>query len=156
ALTAQNVSTVVTICRHLDGLPLALELAAARLRILSPEALLWHMSDRLWLLRDGPRDLPARQQALDDTIAWASGLLTAHDPRVFRRLAVFAGGWTLAAAEAVSELPLAQTLASLDRLVEHSLVRLLEDDHESRFTMLETIRAFARERVTEHGEEAAA
>jgi hypothetical protein len=105
ALSEINAAAVAAICRQLDGLPLAIELAAARLRMLSIEALLVQMSDRLRLLQGGPRDLPARQQALHDTVAWSYGLLSNDDQRLFRRLAVFAGGWTLEAAAAVGELP---------------------------------------------------
>lgn len=155
ALTNQTGPVVAAICSQLDGLPLAIELAAARLRILPVEALLDQMSDRLWLLQGGARDLPARQQTLVATIAWSYDLLSDDDQRFFRRLAVFAGGWTLDAAAAVGDLPLAATLEAIGRLVELSLVRPLGDDSEPRFTMLETIRAFALARVTEHGEEVA-
>jgi non-specific serine/threonine protein kinase len=153
ALMDSNAAAVSQICRQLDGLPLAIELAAARLRILSPEALLAQMSDRLRLLQGGPRDLPARQQALHDTIAWSYGLLSADDQQVFRHLAVFAGGWTLEAAAAVGDLPLSEALLRLERLSGQSLVRLLERDDELRFTMLETIREFGREQLTVSGED---
>jgi non-specific serine/threonine protein kinase len=156
ALTEGNAAAVVEICRQLDGLPLAIELAAARLRILSADALLAQMSDRLRLLQGGPRDLPARHQTLHDTVAWSYGLLSEDDQRFMRRLAVFAGGWTLEAAAVVGDLPLQEVLPRMERLSDQSLVRLLDDHGEPRFTMLETIRAFGRERLVESGEERAA
>ena len=149
-VTETNADAVAALCRHLDGLPLAIELAAARLRLLSPEALLAQMSDRLHLLRGGPRDLPARQQSLRDTIAWSYELLSAEDQAFFRKLSVFTGGWTLAAAAAVIALPLAEVLERLDHLVDQSLVRLASGS-EPRFTMLETIREFGLERLKQCG-----
>jgi non-specific serine/threonine protein kinase len=147
-----NAPTVVEICRQVDGLPLAIELAAVRLRSLSIEALLAQMSDRLRLLRGGPRDLPPRQQALSNTIAWSYELLSPDDQTFFRTLSVFAGGWTLAAAAAVSELPLAETQQRLEQLIDQSLVRL-SGEEEPRFFMLETIRQFGLERLNECGAE---
>jgi predicted ATPase/DNA-binding CsgD family transcriptional regulator len=147
-----NAPSVVEICRHLDGLPLAIELAAVRLRILSPEALLDQMNNRLRLLRGGPRDLPPRQQALADTIAWSYELLSGDDQAFFRKLSVFAGGWTLESASVVGELPLTEAHERLERLVDQSLVRLVGEG-EPRFTMLETIREFGLERLNECGAE---
>ena len=102
ALTDHNAQAVATICRRLDGLPLAIELAAARIKILSPSALLTSLDHRLPLLTGGGRDLPARQQTMRDAIAWSHDLLTAEEQKFFRRLAVFVGGFTLEAAEAVA------------------------------------------------------
>ena len=136
--------TVALICRRLDGLPLAIELAAARAKVLSPDALLERLDRRLPVLTGGPRDVPDRQRTLRNTIAWSYELLDESEQRLFSRLAVFAGGFTLRAAERVCDADL-DTLASL---VEKSLVRQGED----RFRMLETIREFALERLEESGE----
>jgi predicted ATPase len=132
---------VAEICRRLDGLPLAIELAAARVKILSPDALLARLEQRLPLLAGGARDTPERQQTLRAAIAWSYDLLEEQEQQKLARLSVFAGGCTLEAAEGVCECDL-ETLASL---VDKSLVR----ERDGRFSMLETIREFARERLTE-------
>lgn len=153
---AANAATIADICRQLDGLPLAIELAAARMKILSPAALLAQMSDRLRLLRGGQRDLPARQRTLRDTIAWSYALLEPRQQALFRRLSVFAGGWRFDAAEAVAGDALAASDAVLDQiglLVDQSLVRRAPDDGEPRFTMLETIREFGMGELATAGEE---
>ncbi|HMI99863.1 MAG TPA: adenylate/guanylate cyclase domain-containing protein [Gaiellaceae bacterium] len=139
-----DAPAVAEICRRLDGLPLAIELAAARAKVLSPAALLERLDERLPVLTGGARDVPDRQRTLRDTIAWSYELLDETERRLFSRLAVFAGGFTLAAAEQVSDADL-DTLTSL---VEKSLVRQGKD----RFRMLETIREFAVESLTQ-GEE---
>jgi predicted ATPase/class 3 adenylate cyclase len=139
-----DATTVGEICRRLDGLPLAIELAAARAKVLSPTALLERLEQRLPTLSVGARDLPDRQRTLRDTIAWSYELLDEAEQRLFARLALFVGGFTLAAAEQVCDA----NLDVLTSLVEKSLLR----HHEERFRMLETIREFALERLEESGE----
>ena len=135
--------TAVEICDRLDRLPLAIELAAARCKALSPEQILERLSESLDLLRGG-RDADPRQQTLRTTIQWSYGLLSEEEQRVFRALSVFRGGCTLEAAETVCDAD----LDTLQSLVEKSLLRFTRE----RYWMLETIREFSRERVTEVGE----
>ena len=150
ALTTDNAAAVADICSRLDGLPLALELAAARMRVLSPAALRDRLDRRLEVLTGGGRDLPPRQRTLRDTIAWSYNLLAPEEQTLLRRLSVFAGGCTFAAAEEVckgdGDLGL-DMLDGLSSLVEKSLLRQGSDtEAEPRFSMLETIREFALER----------
>lgn len=135
---------VLELCRRLEGLPLAIELAAARARVLSPRELVVRLSERLDLLKGG-RDADPRQQTLRATIEWSHDLLSGEEREVFRRLAVFAGRWTLESAIDVVEAG----LDTLQSLLEKSLLRRSED---GRFFMLETIREYARERLEESGE----
>jgi predicted ATPase/DNA-binding CsgD family transcriptional regulator len=157
ALTDINAAVVAEICRRLDGLPLALELASARLKVLSPPALAERLGHRLALLIGGPRDAPARQQTLRATIAWSYDLLTQAEQALFRRLAAFAGDCSLAAATAVcdatSDLGI-DPLDGLTALVDHSLVSQRADGREGepRFGMLETIREYAVEQLEASGE----
>ena len=151
-VTESNATTVAELCRKLDGLPLAIELAAARLKLLPPEALLVHMTDRLRVLRGGARDLPARQQTMHNTISWSYDLLAPEDRRFFRTLAVFAGGWTLEAAALVGEFAHMEVIERLERLADQSLVRRLESEREPRFTLLETVREFGWEQLEVHQE----
>ena len=156
-LDERNATAVASVCRQLDGLPLAIELAAARVKILSPEALLARMTDRLRLLGDGPRDLPPRQQTIRATIEWSYGLLAFEEQVLLRRLSIFSGGWTLDAAQAVAGDDVGTgpwVTRALTALLDQSLVRRLELSGEPRFTMLETIREFALEKLIESGEEA--
>ncbi|HZF58488.1 MAG TPA: helix-turn-helix domain-containing protein [Rubrobacter sp.] len=154
-LTQQNAAALAAICRRLDGLPLALELVAARLKLLPPTALLARLDAALPLLSGGPRDLPERQRTMRDTVAWSHDLLSTEEQTIFRRLAVFVGGFGLAAAEAVGG---GSVLEGLSALLENSLVRAEAgssdaDGTEPRFTMLETVRAFGLERLAASGEE---
>ena len=155
-LTEQNAAAVATICVRLDGLPLAIELAATRIRLLSPEALLARLEQRLSVLTDGARDLPPRHRTLRAAIAWSYELLDAGEQRLFRRLGVFVGGCTLEAAPAVCNadgvLPVDVT-NGIASLLDKSLLRLHAGaEGELRFVMLETIREYALERLAASGE----
>jgi predicted ATPase/class 3 adenylate cyclase len=151
ALTAENAPAVLEICRRLDGLPLAIELAAARVRTLPPPALLARLDRRLPLLISGPRDAPARQRTLRDTIDWSYELLTAAEQALFRRLGVFVGGCTLEAAVSGEGVGETAVLDGLEALVQHSLVRQEEVGGEPRFALLETVREYALERLLASG-----
>jgi non-specific serine/threonine protein kinase len=154
-ISPANAQAVAELCVRLDGLPLAIELAAARYRLLEPAELLARLSD-LALLGDGPRDAPPRQRALRAAVAWSYELLAPDEQRLFRRLGVFAGGCTLEAAEAVAlatEEPAFDVLQAIGSLVDHSLLRKDTDLGGSlRVGMLETIRAFALEQLAAEGE----
>jgi predicted ATPase/class 3 adenylate cyclase len=155
ALTAENAPVIAAICQRLDGLPLAIELAAARVRLLPPPALLERLERSLPVLTGGPRDAPARQRTLRDAIAWSHDLLEGDEPVLFRRLAVFRGGWTLEAAEAVAgDDGALDVLAGLTALADKSLVRsVAAAGPDPRFGMLETIREFGLEQLTAAGED---
>jgi predicted ATPase/DNA-binding CsgD family transcriptional regulator len=146
ALTGVNARAIAEICVRLDGLPLAIELAAARSKLLPAEALLAQLHHRLAVLVGGPRDLPARQQALRSTLQWSYDLLTPDEQRLFRRLSVFAGGCQLAAAEAVCTVAGDVTMSVLDglaSLLDNSFLSQVEyAGEEPRFVMLETIREY--------------
>ena len=153
-LTADNAATVAEIAVKLDGLPLAIELAASRANLLAPGAILARLGTSLSLLTTGSADLPERQRTLRSTIEWSHDLLEAEHQRLFARLGTFSGGWTLEAAEVIcgSDLDLT-VLDGLATLIDHSMVRSTEaGDGELRFTMLETIREFAVERLALSGE----
>ncbi|HEX8918708.1 MAG TPA: tetratricopeptide repeat protein [Chloroflexota bacterium] len=151
-LTEDNAQTVLEICRRLDGLPLALELAAARVRLFPPEALLARLENRLTVLTGGARNVPTRQQTLRGAIDWSYSLLNEEDRTLFTRLAVFAGGCTFEAAESVCNLEGdLDILEGLDSLITKSLLRQ-EGDREPRFLMLDTIREYALEKLAERGQ----
>jgi predicted ATPase/DNA-binding CsgD family transcriptional regulator len=152
-LTEENASAVAEVCRWLDGLPLAIELAAARAAVLSPVALLTRLNRRLPFLTDGPRDAPARQRTLRDTIAWSYDLLDAAAQTLFRHLAVFAGGFSADAAAWISGIESADAFALVSSLVDNSLLQPGEgSDGEPRFGMLETIREYGLEQLQARGE----
>jgi len=155
-LTEVNAAAVSEICRRLDGLPLALELAAARVRILDPAALLQRLDHALDLLTSGDRDLPIRQRTLRTTISWSYSLLETGEQRLLRWLSVFHEGWTLEAAEEVcfTEEERYRGLDELDSLVEKGLVRVIGMGE--RYSLLDTIRAFAAEQLHAAGEVEAA
>jgi predicted ATPase/DNA-binding XRE family transcriptional regulator len=162
-LGAHNAVAVAQICAQLDGLPLAIELAVPRLALLSPRELLARLSSRLEVLTGGPRDLPARQRTLQATLAWSYDLLSREEQTLFARLAVFAGGWTLEAAEQVCQEVQGRRVAVLEglaALLENHLVyetgaAPAGDETIHRFAMLETLREFAHAQLTRSGAEAA-
>ena len=166
-VTPENAQAIAEICRRLEGIPLAIELAAARVKVLPPQALLARLESRLKLLTGGARDLPARQQTMRDTIAWSYGLLASDDQAVFRRLSVFVRGCTFESLEAMcnggvsNEAGGADTLTPLDvdvldcvsSLVNKSLLRQMPDTgSDTRFSMLEIIREFGLEQLAESEE----
>ena len=153
--TSDNAAAITEICTRLDGLPLALELAAARVKAFPPTTLLARLGTRLPLLTGGTRDAPARQRTLRDAIAWSYDLLSPDEGRLFRRLGIFVGGWTLEAAEAVANVDGdVDVLEGLSALVDKSLVHLDEHGPEPRYGILETIREFAQDRLAASGEAA--
>jgi predicted ATPase/tRNA A-37 threonylcarbamoyl transferase component Bud32 len=151
-LSPANAGAVAGICRQLDGLPLALELAAARVRILEPNALLQRLDHALDLLTSGDRDLPLRQRTLRATISWSYSLLDAREQRLLRRVSVFHEGWTLDAMESAcyDDAERYAALDELDSLAEKGLIRVI--DAGARYALLETIRAFAAEQLHAAGE----
>jgi predicted ATPase/DNA-binding winged helix-turn-helix (wHTH) protein len=159
AITAENAPAVQEVCLRLDGLPLAIELAAARTKVLPPSAILERLESRLQLLTGGALDLPARQQTLRKTIDWSYGLLNEAERKLFRRLAAFVGGCTLEAAEAVCNTSRdlgIDPFEGLSSLVDQNLVQRVDRaETEPRFAMLETIREYALELLTDSGEESA-
>jgi predicted ATPase/class 3 adenylate cyclase len=154
-ITTESAPAIAEIVARLDGLPLAIELAAAKTRFLTPTAILGRLGSRLAFLRGGARDLPARQQTLREAIDWSYQLLAPGDQKRLRWLGVFVGGFTIAAAEALLAGIGGDTdvLEGLESLADQSLVRRLREEHgEPRLMMLETIREFALERLAEAGE----
>jgi predicted ATPase len=159
-LTGRNIQAVAEICRRLDGLPLAIELAAARIRLLPPQALLARLDDRMSVLTAGPRDLPERQRTLRNTLDWSFSLLAAGEQALFARLGVFVGSFGLPAVTAVYGAVVAadqadqpgRVIETLSSLVDSSLVRAEPSDDEPRFSLLDTIREYALERLREGGD----
>jgi predicted ATPase/DNA-binding winged helix-turn-helix (wHTH) protein len=160
AITSENALAVQEICSRLDGLPLAIELAAARTKVLSPSAVLDRLQSRLQLLTGGALDLPERQQTLRKTIDWSYGLLNEAERKLFRRFSVFVGGCTLEAAEAVCNTSRdlgIDLFEGLSSLVDKNLVQRVDRaEAEPRFAMLETIREYALECLTDSDEQSAA
>jgi predicted ATPase len=158
-LTSQNVGAVAEICRRLDGLPLAIELAAARIRLLPPQALLARLGDRMGVLTGGPRDLPERQRTLKNTLDWSFTLLSPGEQALFARLGVFAGTFGLPAAEAVyrdarapdQADPPGPVIDTLNALVDSSMVQPETRGDEPRFGLLQTIREYALGRLRDSG-----
>jgi predicted ATPase/DNA-binding CsgD family transcriptional regulator/transcriptional regulator with XRE-family HTH domain len=158
-LTAQNASITGHICRRLDGLPLGIELAAAWLRALGVEEIVERLDASVRLLVGGSRTAPDRQQTLRATLDWSHGLLTHREQVVFRQLAVFVGGWSLEAAEAVcraDDIQGAEVLELIGRLVDKSLVVMAERDGRARYNLLEPVHQYAWERLLETGAESVA
>jgi predicted ATPase len=153
-ITTENAPAVIELCRRLDGLPLAIELAAARVSLLPAKAMLARLGNRLALLTGGARDLPDRQRTLRATLDWSYGLLDVDERSLFARPAVFAGGWTLEAAKAISDVGNeTEVLQHMSALVDKSLVQQRGGiEREPRFTMLQTVREYALERLEESGE----
>src|SRR5215216_993665 len=155
-ITNETARAVAEICHRLDGLPLAIELAAARIKLLSPRAMLERLQNRLEFLSGGSRDLPARQQTLRGAIAWSYDLLSEKEQRLFRWLSVFRGGCMIDAVEALAEDPIERIsiLDDLGSLLDKSLLREVDDAHgEARFVMLELLREFGSEQLAASGEQ---
>jgi predicted ATPase/class 3 adenylate cyclase len=154
-ITNQNAPAVAQICHRLDGIPLAIELAAVRVKVLSVEQIARRLDDRFYLLKGGSRTALPRQQTLQAAIDWSYNLLAEPERMSFRRLSVFAGDWTLEAAEAICEgkdVKEREVLGLLSRLVDKSLVIADELGGERRYRLLETIRQYARDKLLESGE----
>jgi predicted ATPase len=153
-ITNRTASAVALICERLDGIPLALELAAARVTVLSPEQIADRLDDRFQILTTGSRTAVPRQQTLEATLDWSYQLLPPSEQHLFQRMAVFAGGWTLEAAEAIAcvETSSAQVLEGLANLADQSLIVVDEDGGQRRYRMLETLRNYALKRLMETGE----
>jgi predicted ATPase/DNA-binding NarL/FixJ family response regulator len=152
-LTSANAPLLASACVRLEGLPLAIELAAARLKVLTPGEMVSRLGSRMAVLAGGTRDVPVRQRALRSAIAWSYDLLDAAERALFRRLSVFAGGWTLADAAGVCDVPLGDVLGLVESLLDKSLIRRLPGDEQTaEFSMLESLREYAAEQLASHAE----
>lgn len=152
-LTAANAALLASACARLEGLPLAIELAAARLKVLTPAELLLRLGRRMEVLTGSTRDVPARQRALRDAIAWSYDLLDRNEQALFRSLSAFVGTWTLADAASVCGVTTGHMLAPVESLLDKSLIRRLPDDEDTaEFAMLESLREFAAEQLASLGE----
>jgi predicted ATPase/DNA-binding CsgD family transcriptional regulator len=152
-ITSANARLLASACVRLEGLPLAIELAAARLKVLTPGELVSRLDSRMEVLTGRARDVPARQRALRSAIAWSYDLLDTGEAALFRQLSVFAGGWTLADAASVCGLSAGDVLPAVESLLEKSLIRRLPgDERTAEFSMLESLREFAAEQLVSHGE----
>ncbi len=158
SLTRANAETIAAICQRLDGMPLAIELAAARIKLLQPASLLSRLDQQLTVLTGGPQDAPARQRTVRAAIDWSFNLLSAIQQTLFRRLAVFIGGWTLEAAEGICAgdgLETSDIFDLLADLVDQSIVVVGEQDGAARYRLIEPIRQYAEEKLLNAGESAA-
>ena len=156
-MTTGNAVAVAHVCSQLDGIPLAIELAAARVRVLSIEQIAARLNDRFRLLTGGGRTALPRHQTLRATMDWSYRLLSEDERALLRRLSVFAGGWTLEAAEAICSDSSTESIAVLDvltQLVDKSLVQMDTKTDEARYRLLETVRQYGRDRLAESGEDA--
>ena len=152
-LTPANAALLASACVRLEGLPLAIELAAARLKVLTPGELVARLGSRMELLAGSTRDVPARQRALRSAIAWSYDLLDPAEQALFRRLSVFAGGWALTDAASVCAVSSDDMLVAVESLLDKSLIRRLPGDEETaEFSMLESLREYAAEQLTAHAE----
>jgi predicted ATPase/DNA-binding NarL/FixJ family response regulator len=152
-LTPANALLLASACVRLEGLPLAIELAAARLKVLTPGELVFRLGSRMKVLAGSTRDVPARQRRLRSAIAWSYDLLDSGERALFRRLSVFAGGWTLADADRVCSANGDDTLAIVESLLDKSLIRRLPgDEHTAEFSMLESLREYAAEQLADTAE----
>ena len=152
-LTPANALLLASACVRLEGLPLAIELAAARLKVLTPGELVFRLSSRMEVLAGSTRDVPARQRALRSAIAWSYDLLDPGERALFRRLSVFAGGWTLADAGSVCAMNGNDALTMVESLLDKSLIRRLPGDEQTaEFSMLESLREYAAEQLASHAE----
>lgn len=153
ALTGETAALIADICRKLDGLPLAIELAAARVKHLPLAAISEQLHDRLRLLVGGPADLPPRQRAIHDTVRWSHDLLGGRQQTLFRRLSVFAGGWCLDdVTDVAGGADVGDALEGISALVDHSLVALEGDRPDARYDMLDVVREYAAARLADSGE----